>query len=88
MNLLFNMEVLKKYGIKIEGIKYSLHYIEALNYIYLICLSCIDGLLPSIQCIKKLCFDDKVCLSISSTDDNKSLEMLYDIADEGKEKKK
>lgn len=26
-------------------------------------------------------------LSISSTDDNKSVEMLYDIADEGKEKK-
>lgn len=45
-----------------------------------------QGLRLSIQCIKKLCFDNKVCISISSTDDNKSLEMLYGIVPKGKKK--
>lgn len=54
---------------------------------FLICLFCMQDLILSIQCIKKLCFDDKVCLSISSTDDNKSLEMLYGIVPKGKKKR-
>lgn len=37
-----------------------------------------DFILP-MQGIKKLCFDDRMCLSASSTDDNKSLEMFYGI---------
>jgi len=37
--------------------------------------------------MKKLCFNDKMCLSISSTDDNKLLEVFYGTVPSGKKKK-